>query len=77
MEQRLCELYKSPEEYAIEERFPGIHLKDLTYQPIFPYFAHLKQERRAFRVLVDAFVTSDQGTGVVHQAPYFGEVHLG
>ena len=27
----------------------------------------------AFRVLVDTYVTSESGTGVVHQAPYFGE----
>lgn len=27
----------------------------------------------AFRVLVDEYVTAESGTGVVHQAPYFGE----
>ena len=27
----------------------------------------------AFRVLCDGYVTSESGTGVVHQAPYFGE----
>ncbi|GMT15615.1 hypothetical protein PFISCL1PPCAC_6912, partial [Pristionchus fissidentatus] len=44
-----------------------------TYQPLFPYFAHLKEVRKAFRVLSGTFITTDQGTGVVHQAPYFGE----
>lgn len=27
----------------------------------------------AFRVLIDEYVTSDSGTGIVHNAPYFGE----
>jgi len=27
----------------------------------------------AFRVLTDTYVTEDSGTGIVHQAPYFGE----
>jgi len=31
-------------------------------------------ERGGFRVLLDTYVTEDSGTGVVHQAPYFGEV---
>lgn len=29
--------------------------------------------RGAFRVLSDGYVTEESGTGVVHQAPYFGE----
>lgn len=32
------------------------------------------RERGGFRILVDTYVTEDSGTGVVHQAPYFGEV---
>ena len=27
----------------------------------------------AFKVLMDTYVTSESGTGIVHQAPYFGE----
>jgi len=34
------------------------------------------KERGGFRVLLDTYVTEDSGTGVVHQAPYFGEVCL-
>ena len=34
------------------------------------------KERGAFRVLVDTYVTEESGTGIVHQAPYFGEVCL-
>ena len=31
-------------------------------------------DQGAFRVLCDNYVTSDSGTGIVHQAPGFGEV---
>ena len=31
-------------------------------------------DKGAFRVLCDNYVTSDSGTGIVHQAPGFGEV---
>ncbi|EFA11240.1 isoleucine--tRNA ligase, cytoplasmic [Tribolium castaneum] len=58
-------------DYKIIRKFPGSELKGLRYEPIFPYFAHLKD--KAFRVLTDDYVTSESGTGVVHQAPYFGE----
>lgn len=30
--------------------------------------------RGAYKVLVDNYVTDDAGTGIVQQAPYFGEV---
>lgn len=74
MEERLCELYKNTEAYEILDRFKGEALRGKTYQPLFPYFSDLKQKLGAFRVLIANFVTTDQGTGVVHQAPYFGEI---
>ena len=33
-----------------------------------------KEDEGAFRVLLDNYVTSESGTGVVHQAPFFGAV---
>lgn len=67
----------------------GRTLVGTTYQPLFPYFAHLKAAAAlpngtaanglhsgpsgAFRVISDAYVKDDSGTGVVHQAPAFGE----
>lgn len=67
------QLYKKPEDYTVLEKFKGIKLKDLRYKPIFDYFAS-RAERGAFRVVCDEYVMEDAGTGVVHQAPYFGEV---
>ncbi|KAH3881227.1 isoleucine--tRNA ligase, cytoplasmic-like isoform X1 [Dreissena polymorpha] len=73
MEARLSALFKSEEEYTILARFKGQTLEGKTYQPLFNYFIHLKAKTGAFRVLCDRYVTSESGTGVVHQAPYFGE----
>ena len=44
----------------------------LKYQPIFPYFVAAHSET-AFRVVADGYVTEEGGTGIVHQAPAFGE----
>ena len=58
-------------------KMKGRDLAGRTYQPLFPYFLRLKQAdgamKGAFRVLTDEYVTADAGTGVVHQAPAFGE----
>ena len=47
-------------------------LVGLTYKPLFPYFAKNKVEG-AFRILSADFVTDEDGTGIVHLAPGFGE----
>ncbi|XP_030314113.1 isoleucine--tRNA ligase, cytoplasmic isoform X1 [Calypte anna] len=71
MESRLIALYKSDSEYEILDRFPGIVLKGKKYKPIFEYFIQCR-DRGAFTVVVDNYVKEEEGTGVVHQAPYFG-----
>ena len=48
----------------------GADLVGRTYTPLFPFFARTPN---AFRVLAGAFVNTDEGTGVVHMAPGFGE----
>uniref|UniRef100_A0A7N5P255 isoleucine--tRNA ligase n=1 Tax=Ailuropoda melanoleuca TaxID=9646 RepID=A0A7N5P255_AILME len=71
MEARLPALYKSESDYEVLERFPGSHLKGKKYRPLFDYFVQCK-ENGAFTVLADSYVREEEGTGVVHQAPYFG-----
>ncbi|XP_075289200.1 isoleucine--tRNA ligase, cytoplasmic [Opisthocomus hoazin] len=71
MESRLIALYKSDSEYEILDRFPGIALKGKKYKPLFEYFIQCK-DKGAFAVVVDSYVKEEEGTGVVHQAPYFG-----
>lgn len=39
MEARLSALFKTEEEYEIQDRFKGEKLKGKTYLPLFPYFA--------------------------------------
>ncbi|MCG8479958.1 MAG: class I tRNA ligase family protein, partial [Spirochaetales bacterium] len=71
-ESRLGHYYRDESEYTIVERMTGGDLKGLRYEPIFPYFADLAADG-AFAVHVGDFVTTEDGTGVVHIAPGFGE----
>ncbi|KAL5256444.1 hypothetical protein ACHWQZ_G011623 [Mnemiopsis leidyi] len=72
MEARLCGLYKGEDEYEILDKFLGNTLAGKTYTPLFPYMEHMKPSG-AFKVCLDKYVTRDAGTGIVHQAPAFGE----
>jgi len=54
------------------ETISGEQLLGLTYEPLFHYFAH-KKEEGAFKVIESDHVTTESGTGVVHMAPAFGE----
>ena len=56
----------------ILERLPGHSLVGRTYAPLFDSYPELAAEG-AFRVVADDYVTADDGTGIVHQAPAFGE----
>ncbi|KAG7275383.1 hypothetical protein CRUP_021581 [Coryphaenoides rupestris] len=71
MESRLGALFKSETEYTLLDKFPGKALKGKKYKPLFPYFAKCG-ESGAFQVVTDNYVREEEGTGVVHQAPYFG-----
>jgi len=70
---RLTELYhgKTAKDYEIKSKFKGTELAGKEYIPLFDYF-HDRKADGCFRVLVDPYVTSDTGTGVVHAAPGFG-----
>lgn len=66
---RLEFVFKDPNGYVVLEEFPGSFLENVSYKPLFDCFS----KHRGFRVLLDDYVTDDSGTGIVHQAPYFGE----
>lgn len=60
----------------------GFELEGLRYEPLFSYFKNLAADENgqnkeagqgAFRVLIGDFVTTEDGTGIVHTAPGFGE----
>ncbi|MDC1529255.1 isoleucine--tRNA ligase [Gammaproteobacteria bacterium] len=50
----------------------GSELVGKKYEPLMPYFTELEAEG-AFVVVADNYVTTEAGTGIVHQAPAFGE----
>jgi len=56
----------------VKARLRGADLVGRAYEPLFPYFA-AQRERGAFVVVADDYVTAAEGTGLVHQAPAFGE----
>lgn len=70
--ERLSAYYKNPDEYELVEEVEGKDLVGLAYEPLFPYFKEHAREG-AFRVFAADFVSTDDGTGVVHIAPGFGE----
>jgi len=58
--------------YTVLQKCPGKDLEGKKYEPLFKYFYEAKKDT-CWKVLVDEYVTSDAGTGTVHQAPAFGE----
>ncbi len=69
-EARLAAYYKEADEHEIVGRFKGSELAGWTYEPLLPYF---EKQPNAFVVLTDEFVTTSDGTGIVHMAPAYGE----
>lgn len=59
-------------EPVILKECKGTELVGMKYVPLFNYFAELK-EQGAFRVVAADYVGSDEGVGIVHTAPAFGE----
>jgi isoleucyl-tRNA synthetase len=53
-------------------RRKGADLAGIKYEPLFPYFAWA-EEQNAFRTYPGDFVSTGDGTGIVHTAPGFGE----
>ena len=64
--------YKDGKGAKIVARMKGSELKGRTYEPLFPYFADLKKQG-AFVVVCGDYVTTEDGCGIVHTAPGFGE----
>ncbi|MDO4908717.1 MAG: isoleucine--tRNA ligase [Corynebacterium sp.] len=54
----------------ITATFKGTELEGITYKPVFDYFVGTAN---AHQILLADYVTTEDGTGIVHQAPAFGE----
>ncbi|KAH7320312.1 tRNA synthetases class I-domain-containing protein [Stachybotrys elegans] len=74
LENLIGTLYKDPKKakYTIIEKLLGKDMLGWKYQPLFDYF-YEEFKDHGFRVLNGTYVTADSGTGIVHQAPAFGE----
>lgn len=74
MEELLGTLYKDPKKakFTIMEKVKGQDLAGLKYEPLFNYFYDAFKDH-GFKVLTATYVTKTDGTGIVHQAPSFGE----
>lgn len=55
-------------DYKIEEEFKGQNLVGKKYESIFPH-----EIKNGYRMIAGKFVTTEDGTGIVHIAPAFGE----
>jgi isoleucyl-tRNA synthetase len=75
--ERLEEVFKD-KDYKIKELLYAKDLVALRYEPVFPYYqnADLKNIENAWQVQSADFVNTEEGTGIVHIAPAFGEDDL-
>jgi isoleucyl-tRNA synthetase len=62
--------YKSDSDYEVLKELKGRELEGVLFEPLFDYFASTPN---AFRFILGDFVTAEDGTGIVHTAPAFGE----
>lgn len=67
VKQAASRLFTSPK---IIKEIKGEELSGLQYEPVFPYFKNLKN---AFKIIPVDFVAAEEGTGLIHLAPAFGE----
>ena len=58
--------------YRVIQHFRGSDLVGIRYQQLLPYHQPAQNPADAFRVISGDFVTTEDGTGVVHIAPTFG-----
>lgn len=74
LEAGLKVLYKDPKKakYSVLHKIKGSELAGIRYQPLFPYFEN-EFKGIGFKVLLDLYVKQDEGVGIVHQSPAFGE----
>ncbi|MEA2007110.1 MAG: isoleucine--tRNA ligase [Patescibacteria group bacterium] len=60
-------------EYVEIQDLNGKDLLGLKYVPLFPDEVGQEEKNKAFSILGEDFVSSEEGTGIVHMAPAFGE----
>ena len=62
--------FKDGKGHEVIKEIKGRKLEGKSYEPLFPYF---KNTKNAFKFVLGDFVSDEEGTGIVHTAPAFGE----
>lgn len=62
----------APLPWKIITSFSGKQLEGISYEQLLPFEANKTNNANAFKVLLGNFVTTEEGTGIVHIAPAFG-----
>ncbi len=70
MARALAEKVFGEKEIRILEEFPGEHLRGMEYEPLYRF---VEPDKKAWYVVCDDYVTMEDGSGIVHIAPAFGE----
>ncbi|KAJ4397443.1 hypothetical protein N0V93_001671 [Gnomoniopsis smithogilvyi] len=73
LEHGISMLYKDPSKanFKITRKIAGSEMAGWKYEPLFPYFSSDFSD--CFQVIMATYVEADEGTGLVHQAPAFGQ----
>jgi isoleucyl-tRNA synthetase len=58
--------------FLIGESFRGKEFENVKYEQLLPYAQPYEHPENAFRVILGDFVTTEDGTGIVHTSPTFG-----
>ena len=74
LEELLRTLYKDPKKakFKIVQKLKGKEMNGWKYVPLFDYF-YEEFKNYGFKIVNATYVTKDSGTGIVHQAPAYGE----
>ncbi len=73
--QEALDAYKTDDKkipYLVTESFTGKELEGIRYEQLLPWTTPYENAENAFRVILGDFVTTEDGTGIVHTAPTFG-----
>ncbi len=58
--------------FYIKKEFKGVDLLGIKYEQLLPYCLPYEDAEHAFQIIAGDFVTTEDGTGIVHTAPTFG-----
>ncbi|MEQ8907396.1 isoleucine--tRNA ligase [Ekhidna sp.] len=58
--------------FEVSKEFKGSEILEVRYEQLMPYVTNTELEEKAFRIIPGDFVSTEDGTGVVHTASVFG-----